>query len=174
MNDEFSDEEDAGKIAYHLFRRFIQSQWDEEDNGVSFNTYLTDWEPDALDDPSVESYKKAYECDSVLLREYEVGKGQDIQAGDRLYVMLKHGDTIGLLAKGMFISGAYDMADEAGKKYRYAQAQLNDLGHIERPPLSLADLEAALPEYDWRKPHLNLRLSKKVTKKLNKVWGGEL
>lgn len=64
---------------------------------------------------------------------------------------MKCGDTIGLIAKGVFMSGAYGVEDDENSVSYKANVAFDDFADIDNLPLTLEDLEAAIPEYDRRK-----------------------
>jgi len=118
--------------------------------------YLLRW------NPSISSFKEAYYKDAVekypngFKMDWSIYEWEDAHEGDRFYMLRVGGDNDGIVFQGDFISEPYEDKDWAGttKKRHYVDIGCYNLAEPGGMPLlSVKELEAAIPEINWRKGH---------------------
>lgn len=127
---------------------------DDDDDDRDPRTYLLRWNP-AISSFTLDDYRCALKRGEVFGMNWSIWEWEELRAGDR-FVMLRTGDEGGIVFHGVFTSVPYPGDDWAGKgrlRY-YADMWCYNGAPADGPAIiSIAELEEALPEIDWRRGH---------------------
>ena len=113
------------------------------------------WNP-SISSSKIEDFRKAMEkwpkgfCGNWSIYEWETA-----DEGDN-YIMVRVGDgPNGVVYHGVFLSEPYEGKDWAGtsKKRHYVDISIDSPSDPDHPAISVEQLEAVLPEIEWRKGH---------------------
>lgn len=137
-------------------------------------TYLLRW------NPAISSFKKEYHDDAIERfgpnwgMDWSIWEHEEAYSGDRFY-MLREGDGVdpGIYYCGHFSSEPYTGDDwrGTGKKRYYVDIECFGGRKIsEGPWIKTEELEAAIPEINWRIGHSGELLTEDVVKKLDTLW----
>lgn len=125
------------------------------------------WNP-SISSSKIEDFRKAREkwpygfCGNWSIFEWE-----EADEADR-YIMVRVGDgPNGVVYHGIFLSEPYEGDDWAGtnKKRHYVDISIMDACDPDEPMITIEQLEAILPEIEWRKGHSGERLTDEQAKK---------
>lgn len=128
------------------------------------------WNP-GISSSKIEDFRKAMEkwpkgfCGNWSIYEWETA-----DAGDK-YIMVRVGDgPNGVVYHGVFLSEPYEGDDWAGtsKKRHYVDISIDSPCDPDHPSITVEQLEAVLPEIEWRKGHSGQLLTDEQEKKF---WG---
>ena len=140
-------------------------------NGM--RTFVLGW------NPSLSSYKLVDFQHDFPQMEYgefswKVEEWQRARSGDNFYLLKWGAGNCGLVMKGFFLSDPYlgKDWDNDGQEAHYVRIRPTFMVHPDGPKgiLSLGDLCAALPEYDWRCGAYGGVLSEDLSVRLLSLW----
>ena len=139
--------------------------------------YLMRW------NPTISSFKeKNFEAcvenqvHGMFRMNWSIYEWQEARRGDLFYMMRTGDDKSGIAFNGLFISDPYPADDWAGSNKRRMYVDMvctNSMEPEGAPLLSLEELQAAIPDYDWSKGHSGELLSEEITTPLDEMWGEE-
>ncbi len=113
------------------------------------------WNP-GISSSKIEDFRKAREKWPDGFRgDWSIYEWEDAYEGDE-YIMVRVGDgPNGVVYHGTFLSEPYEGKDWAGsaKKRRYVDISIKHPCDPDHPMIGVEELEAVLPEIDWRKGH---------------------
>lgn len=98
---------------------------------------------------------------------------------DRCYMLLEGGDEEhpGIIFKGEFRCDPYTDRDWRGtdKELHYVDAECSHMANIDkRAWITMQQLEAAIPDFDWRHGHSGEQLTVEQAEILEKLWGAAM
>lgn len=137
-------------------------------------TFLLRWNPTIssfkLDDyrDVLSKYPEGFSGMNWSIYEWE-----EAHKGDRYYMLRTDDDKAGIVFHGIFTSEPYPGEDWAGKgKQRYYMDMdcFDGVPADEQSPISIEELEKAIPGIDWRRGHSGQLLSEEDADKLNELW----
>lgn len=136
-------------------------------------TYLLRWNP-GISSFKLHDYRRAItRYPDGFHFNWSVYEWENAHKGDRFYMLRTGDDKAGIVFRGVFTSEPYPGDDWAGKGRQryYMDMDCNDCAPADAlPPLSVEELEKALPGIDWRRGHSGQLLSKEDADVLERMW----
>lgn len=135
--------------------------------------YLMRW------NPSVSSFtEKDYEAcvknmvHGMFRMNWSIYEWQEARRGDMLLMMRTGDDKAGIVFNGYFLSDPYPADDWAGSTKRRMYVDMvcmNPADPGDEPHISLAQLQKAIPSFEWEKGHSGVLLPDEVYKQMVKL-----
>lgn len=135
-------------------------------------TFILEWRP------AISSYKMEQFTEDLRFLEYgefnwSVSDWQRARSGDNFY-MVKCGEgCTGIVMKGFFTSAPYEADDWSGRnrQVHYMDMRPTFMIHPDRCPIiTTAQLEEAMPSFQWNGGHSGRELPDELTHSLNDLW----
>lgn len=140
------------------------------------NMYIMRWNP-GISSSKIEEYREARKrWPEGFCHNWSIYEWQHAHEGD-LYVMVRVGEGAnGIVYMGGFMSEPYEGDDWAGtdRKRYYVDITVENHCDPDEPCITAAELEAVMPEIDWRKGHSGQRLTPEQKEKLMDILGLEV
>ena len=131
------------------------------------STYVMRWNP-GISSGKIEDFRKAREkWPEGFCWNWSIYEWEDTHEDDE-YIMVRVGEgPNGVVYHGRFLSEPYEGDDWAGtaKKRHYVDITIEDSCDPDEPMISIEQLEAVLPEIEWRRGHSGERLTDEQEKK---------
>ena len=131
------------------------------------STYIMRWNP-GISSGKIEDFRKAREkWPEGFCWNWSIYEWEDAHEDDE-YIMVRVGEgPNGVVYHGRFLSEPYEGDDWAGtaKKRHYVDITIEDSCDPDEPMISIEQLEAVLPEIEWRRGHSGERLTDEQEKK---------
>ncbi len=131
------------------------------------STYIMRWNP-GISSGKIEDFRKAREkWPEGFCWNWSIYEWEDAHEDDE-YIMVRVGEgPNGVVYHGRFLSEPYEGDDWAGtaKKRHYVDITIEDSCDPNEPMISIKQLEAVLPEIEWRRGHSGERLTDEQEKK---------
>lgn len=125
------------------------------------STYIMRWNP-GISSVKIEGYNDMRtDCPDGFLFDWSIYEWEGAHTGDN-YIMVRVGDgPNGVVFHGIFTSEPYLGNDWAGtsKKRYYVDMTVMEPSDPDCPLISIEELEAVLPEIEWRRGHSGERLT---------------
>ena len=136
------------------------------------NTIILMWNP-AISSISYREYKKFFRCPVGTDFNWSVWEHDKSRCGDRFFLVRCGEGKTGIVMSGVFDSHPYEAGDWSGKGRRtfYMEMVPNVILNPEAAPmLTTADLEAAIPGFQWKGGHSGRLLPMDDARKLEDMW----
>lgn len=131
------------------------------------STYIMRWNP-GISSSKIKDFREAREKWPEGFRgDWSIYEWEEADMGDK-YIMVRVGDgPNGVVYHGVFLSEPYEGDDWAGtnKKRYYVDITIEHPCDPDHPMISIEQLEAILPEIEWRKGHSGELLTKEQEEK---------
>lgn len=131
-------------------------------------TYVMRWNP-GISSSKIENFRAALKDWPQGFRgDWSIYEWESADIGDR-YVMVRVGEgTNGVVYHGVFLSDPYEGRDWAGtsKRRHYVDISIEDPCDPDAPCVTVEELEAVLPEIEWRRGHSGELLTEEQSRKL--------
>lgn len=140
--------------------------------------YIMRWNP-AISSSTIEYYNAARAEYPYGFRywNWSIYEWEDAKEGDT-YIMVRVGEGAnGVVYHGEFLSDPWEDDDWAGtdKKKHYVDVSVEHPCNPDEPGITIEELEAAIPEIEWRRGHAGVKLTDKqeliITKLLIDKFG---
>ncbi len=136
------------------------------------STYIMRWNP-SISSSKIEEFNAAREkwpegfCGNWSIYEWE-----DAHEGDDYYMVRVGEGPNGVVYHGHFLSEPYEGEDWAGttKKRHYVDISIEHPCDPDDPFITVEQLEALLPEIEWRRDHSGQLLTDEQAKKLHDAF----
>ena len=137
-------------------------------------TYLLRWNP-TISSFKLDDYRDVLSKypDGFSGMNWSVYEWEEAHKGDHYYMLRTGDDKAGIVFQGVFTSDPYTGEDWAGNgKQRYYMDMdcFDCVPADEQSPISIEELEKAIPGIDWRRGHSGELLSSEDADKLNELW----
>ena len=137
-------------------------------------TYLLRWNP-TISSFKLDDYRDVLSKypDGFSGMNWSVYEWEEAHKGDHYYMVRTGDDKAGIVFQGVFTSDPYTGEDWAGNgKQRYYMDMdcFDCVPADEQSPISIEELEKAIPGIDWRRGHSGELLSSEDADKLNELW----
>ena len=136
-------------------------------------TYIMRWNP-SISSCRIEDFREAMaKWPQVFRSNWSIYEWEEADMGDR-YIMVRVGDgPNGVVFHGIFLSEPYEDDDWAGtdKKRHYVDITIDDPCDPDEPCFTVEQLEAALPEIEWRKGHSGQLLTEEQAERFWDTFG---
>lgn len=137
-------------------------------------TYLLRWNP-TISSFKLDDYRDVLSKypDGFSGMNWSVYEWEEAHKGDHFYMLRTGDDKAGIVFRGVFTSDPYPGEDWAGngKQRYYMDMDCYDcVPADEQSPISIEELEKAIPGIDWRRGHSGELLSSEDADKLNELW----
>lgn len=133
------------------------------------------WNP-AISSSKIDAFQAAREkWPDGFLGDWSIYEWENADMGDE-YIMVRVGDgPNGVVFHGVFRSEPYEGGDWAGtgKKRHYVDITIDDPCDPDEPMISVEQLEAVLPEIEWRRGHSGQLMSEDQEKRFWKAFSFE-
>ena len=141
--------------------RYILLRWDAAD--------------DSFTDEDLEEYMEDMEQGTFRM-DWPVFDWQEVRRGDLFYMMRTDDDRAGIVFNGHILSDPYPVQSLSGKFDHEMCVDvicMNIVKPGDTPRISLKELKAAIPEFDWENFHSGEHLSSEIADKLVALWNPE-
>ena len=130
-------------------------------------TYVMRWNP-GISSSKIEDFRDARaKWPQGFQGDWSINEWEKAQEGD-VYIMVRVGDgPNGVVYHGEFLSDPYEGSDWAGtaKKRHYVDITIEHPCDPDHPCITIEQLEAVLPEIEWRRGHSGQLLTGEQAKK---------
>lgn len=137
-------------------------------------TFILEWRP------SISSYKMQDFIGDLEYLEYgdfnwSVWDWEKARSGDNFYLIKCGEDETGIVMKGFFTSDPYSGEDWSGKgrdvHYMDMRPVFMAIPTLERGIITTAELEVAMPDFQWNGGHSGRLLPEEYAARLHTLWG---
>lgn len=140
------------------------------------NTYLLRWNP-GISSFTLDAYHDALErFHGDFAMDWSIYEWENAHKGDTFYMLAVGDGPTGVMFRGVFTSEPYEGGDWAGngKKRHYIDIACEDASEPDEPHITLAQLEEAMPDFEWRRGHSGALLTDEQVEILDSLWGDEI
>jgi len=141
------------------------------------NTYLLRWNP-LISSFKLDEYREATtKCPDGFSLNWSVYEWEHAEEGDHYYMLRTGDDKAGIIFWGWFTSDPFEGEDWAGKgqpRHYMDMVSVDAVGADDEPRITVEELEAAIPNVDWRKGHSGELLSPEDAQTLRELFNSKL
>ncbi len=136
------------------------------------NTVILMWNPD-ISSVKLDDHRHGVKHMLTEYFNWSVWDYQHVKCGDRFFLVRVGKGNTGIVMSGVFDSQSYEGADWSGRGRRvfYIDMLPNAIIDPEKAPiLTTAELQKAIPSFDWSGGHSGRLLAEEDAKKLESLW----
>lgn len=141
-------------------------------SGESPRTFILKWNP-AISSFKADDYRHALEdFPNGFEMNWSVWEWEAAHQGDDFYMLAVGDGPRGIMFCGKFLSEPYEDGDWSGRGRTtyYVDIACYDATELDNPGLTVDTLEAAIPDFDWRKGHSGALLTPEQASILHDLW----
>ncbi|MBQ6069329.1 MAG: hypothetical protein IJK84_07495 [Bacteroidales bacterium] len=137
-------------------------------------TFILMWNP-AISSVTMEYHQYCIENFDTEHFDWSVYEWEKAHEGDRFYLVRVGDGVTGIVMSGIFSSEPYIAEDwnekRGSKQIHYMDMELNYIVNPETMPIiTTAQLQDAIPDFDWEKGHSGILLTKKQAQKVERLF----